>query len=236
MADEKDSVNEQPSVPAPEQSSVPTPANPAPANPAPVDDVRPDEPHADGVHSDARHATTAMLKAYAHPLRRRIAKAVAGRGHARAADVAADLGVAANSVSFHLRVLADAGLIEEAPEHARDKRDRVWKATEGSWNVGSPEHPIADEELGGTLMMALADDHVDMVRRVVAWAPEYVSGRDPVVHGTFAQANMRLTEAEFKELERRIHELIREVEDAHDPDDPDTRIWGLDIVAADDTI
>lgn len=193
-------------------------------------------PDARVVHPDAKNATTAMMKAYSHPLRRRIAKSVAGRGHARAADVAADLGVPANSVSFHLRVLADAGLIEEAPEHARDKRDRVWKATEGSWNVGSPEHPIADEVLGGVLMNALADDHLDMLRRVMAWAPEYVSGRDPVVHGTFSQANLRLTEAEFSELERRIHEVIKEVGDAHDPDDPATRIWGLDIIAADDAI
>ena len=211
MADEKAPAAAQPE------------ATPAPAEPA-------------ASHHDGRPATTAMLKAYAHPLRRRIAKSVAGRGHARAADVAADLGVPANSVSFHLRVLADAGLIEEAPEHARDKRDRVWKATAESWNVGSPEHPIADEELGGVLMNALADDHLEMLRRVMAWAPEYVSGRDPVVHGTFSQANLRLTEAEFKEIERRIHEVIRDAQDAHDPDDPATRSWSLDIVAADDTI
>ncbi|MGO1803018.1 MAG: hypothetical protein ACTHZW_10420, partial [Microbacteriaceae bacterium] len=53
-------------------------------------------PDGSSVHPDARQATTAMLKAYAHPLRRRIARAVAARGHARAADIAADLGVAAN--------------------------------------------------------------------------------------------------------------------------------------------
>src|SRR5690606_22496775 len=122
------------------------------------------------VHPDARNATSAMLKAYAHPLRRRIAKAVGARGHARAADIAADLGVPANSVSFHLRVLADADLIEEAPEHARDKRDRVWKAVEAAWNVGSPEHPVEDEVLGNTLMVSLVDEHFDMVRRVMRWA------------------------------------------------------------------
>lgn len=213
-----------------------SPADAQPDAEALQPDAKPVQPGSRLVHDDAKQATTAMLKAYAHPLRRRIAKSVAGRGHARAADVAADLGVAANSVSFHLRVLADAGLIEEAPEHARDKRDRVWKATEGSWNVGSPEHPIADEELGGVLMNALADDHIEMMRRVMAWAPEYVSGRDPAVHGTFSQANLRLTEAEFTEIERRIHEVIKEVSDAHEPDDPATRIWGLDIIAADDTI
>lgn len=187
-------------------------------------------------HPDARSATTAMMKAYAHPLRRRIAKAIAARGHARAADLAGDLDVAANSISFHLRVLADAGLIEAAPEHARDKRDRVWKPTDSAWNIGSPENPIEDEALGGVLMNALVDDHIDMTRRVVTWAREYVSGRDTATHGTFSQRSLRLTEAEFTEVERRIHEVIAEVAAAHDPDDPDTRFWSLDIVAADDTI
>ncbi|WP_300268219.1 helix-turn-helix domain-containing protein [Microbacterium sp.] len=195
-----------------------------------------DEEQRPAVHPDARNATTAMMKAYAHPLRRRIAKAVAARGHARAADLAGDLDVAANSISFHLRVLADAGLIEAAPEHARDKRDRVWKPTDGAWNIGSPENPIEDEVLGGVLMNALVDDHIDMTRRVVTWAREYVSGRDTTSHGTFSQRSMRLTEAEFTEVERRIHEVIAEVEAAHDPDDPDTRFWSLDIIAADDTI
>lgn len=48
------------------------------------------------------------------------------RDRLRAADIAEALGIAASTASFHLRVLADAGLIEEAPEHARDRRDRVW--------------------------------------------------------------------------------------------------------------
>ena len=188
------------------------------------------------VHPDARNATSAMLKAYAHPLRRRIAKAVGARGHARAADIAADLGVPANSVSFHLRVLADADLIEEAPEHARDKRDRVWKAVEAAWNVGSPEHPVEDEVLGNTLMVSLVDEHFDMVRRVMRWVPDYVAGRNPAVHGTFSQRNLRLTEAEFREIEHRINDAIQEVADAHDPDDPDSRFWTLDIIGADDRI
>ena len=188
------------------------------------------------VHPDEKHATTAMLKAYAHPLRRRIARAVAARDHARAADLAADLDVPANSVSFHLRVLADAGLIEEAPEFARDKRDRVWKVIDAAWNIGSPEHPVDDEILAGGVMAALTEDHIAMVRRVLAWAGEYVSGRDAATHGEFSQRNLRLSEAEFREMMRRINEVIDETTKAHDRDDPDSRFWSLDIIAADDTI
>lgn len=188
------------------------------------------------VHPDERHASSAMLKAYAHPLRRRIAKAVAARGHARAADLASDLDVPANSVSFHLRVLADAGIIEEDPEHARDRRDRVWKGVDGAWTVGSPEHPVEDELLGNALMTSLAEEHFAMVRRVLAWSTEYVSGREVEQHGTFSQRNLRLTGAEFSEMERRINDVITEITDAHDPDDSDSRFWTLDIIAADDTI
>ena len=188
------------------------------------------------VHPDERRATTAMLKAYAHPLRRRITRAVAARGHARAADLAAALGVPANSVSFHLRVLANAGLLEEDPEHARDKRDRVWKTTEGAWTLGSPEHPVEDEVLATSVMGELAEDHLALLRRVIAWSGEYISGRETAQHGTWAQRTLHLTEAEFRQLETRINDVITEATEAHDPDDPDTRFWNLDIIGADDTI
>lgn len=180
--------------------------------------------------------TTAMLKALAHPLRRRMAKVFTRREFARAADIAADLDVPANSVSFHLRVLADAGLIAEAPEHARDRRDRVWTAVPGSYSMGSPQHPAEDEMLSGVLMRTLVDDHFDMVQRMMAWGPEYFSGRSSEIHGTFSQRNLRLTEAEFLAMEKRIAEVIREAEEAHDRSDPDGRVWEYHIIAADDTI
>lgn len=68
----------------------------------------------------------ATLRALAHPLRQRIMWELAAREHLRAADLAKITGEPANSVSFHLRSLARAGLIEENPERARDSRDRVW--------------------------------------------------------------------------------------------------------------
>lgn len=180
--------------------------------------------------------TTAMLKAYAHPLRRQMIRLFARREHLRAADVAEDLGVAPNSASFHLRVLADAGLIEEAPEHARDRRDRVWKSRKGSINLGGPEHPVPDEALGTAMVRSLAEDHQEMMTRVVAWTPEYLSGRATEIHAAFSQRMVRLTESEFDAVMERVQEVITEAVDAHDPNDPDGRPWQIDILAADDTI
>jgi len=70
-----------------------------------------------------------VLRAIAHPMRIRILDELSATGPMRAADVAERLGVPANQASFHLRQLAKYGLVVEAPEAARDGRDRVWKAT-----------------------------------------------------------------------------------------------------------
>lgn len=180
--------------------------------------------------------TTAMLKAYSHPLRRRMLKLLTRQRFLRAADFAAALDVPANNASFHLRVLADAGLIEEAPEQARDRRDRVWTATKGAFNVGGPESPVADEELGNVLIRSLAEEHQDVVRRVIAWSPEYVAGRASEAHGAFTQRTVRLTEPEFEQLLKQMDKAVDAAVTAHDENDPDGRFWQIDIVAADDQI
>ncbi|KYJ96781.1 winged helix-turn-helix domain-containing protein [Microbacterium sp. CH1] len=185
---------------------------------------------------DAAFMTSAMLKAYSHPLRRQILRLIARRGFLRAADIAGALDVPANSASFHLRVLAEAGLIEEAPEQARDRRDRVWTGRKGALTVGGPENPVADEALGDAVVAALAEDHVDLLRRVVAWTPEYVSGRTTEVHASFVRRTIRLTEAEFDDVMHKINDVLSAADDAHDDTDPAGRHWQLDIVVADDTI
>ena len=68
-----------------------------------------------------------MLRGIAHPMRNRILEEMSAGGPMRAADVAERLGIPANQASFHLRQLAKYGLVEEAPELARDGRDRVWR-------------------------------------------------------------------------------------------------------------
>ena len=79
------------------------------------------------------------LRAIAHPLRNRILHELHATGPMRAADIAAALGVPANQASFHLRQLAKYGLAVEAPEAARDGRDRVWKPAQGEVNIDPTE-------------------------------------------------------------------------------------------------
>ena len=80
-----------------------------------------------------------VLRAIAHPVRNRILTELDAAGSLRAADLAALLDIPANQASFHLRQLAKYGLIEEDPDAARDRRDRVWRAAPGGLNVNLGE-------------------------------------------------------------------------------------------------
>ncbi|AJR18726.1 helix-turn-helix domain-containing protein [Pimelobacter simplex] len=68
-----------------------------------------------------------ILRAIAHPTRNRVLHELSAAGSLRAADIARRIDVPANQASFHLRQLAKYGLVEEDPEAARDRRDRVWR-------------------------------------------------------------------------------------------------------------
>ncbi|UTT60267.1 winged helix-turn-helix domain-containing protein [Cellulosimicrobium cellulans] len=137
----------------------------------------------------------AALRAIAHPLRQRILMELAVLGHARAADLARATGEPANSVSFHLRVLARAGMIVEAPEHARDRRDRVWKNVAQSYAVepGAPD----------------AVRHV--VRPALAWAEETFrrgSATGPREDRILALSTLALTPEQAAAMTREVEELI----------------------------
>ncbi len=68
-----------------------------------------------------------ILRAIAHPTRNRVLHELSAAGSLRAADIARLIDVPANQASFHLRQLAKYGLVEEDPDAARDRRDRVWR-------------------------------------------------------------------------------------------------------------
>lgn len=70
-----------------------------------------------------------VLKALSHPVRGRILRALAARSPMRVSDVAAEVHEPPNSVSYHLRQLAHAGIIERVtPDDAsHDGRESWWR-------------------------------------------------------------------------------------------------------------
>lgn len=134
----------------------------------------------------------ATLRAMAHPIRQEILSALAVREYARAADLAKLLGEPANSISFHLRTLAKAGLIVEAPEQARDRRDRVWRRVADRFEL--------HRKMPGT--MAVLAPMLDWLRETLE------SEADDSVHQEFSAGPEMLTKDEAEELGAELQAVI----------------------------
>jgi DNA-binding transcriptional ArsR family regulator len=65
-------------------------------------------------------------KAMSHPLRREMLRYLEQHGPATSTTLAGALGENTGTTSYHLRILADAGVIEEVPERAHG-RERWWR-------------------------------------------------------------------------------------------------------------
>ncbi|MEU9875286.1 ArsR/SmtB family transcription factor [Streptomyces phaeochromogenes] len=79
------------------------------------------------------------LRALAHPVRIRLLSELRSEGPATASTLAGVTGEAVSLISYHLRQLSKHGFIEEAPELARDARERWWRVREQmtSWSSAS---------------------------------------------------------------------------------------------------
>jgi DNA-binding transcriptional ArsR family regulator len=78
-----------------------------------------------------------LLVAYHHPVRRWLCELLAVGGPAKVGQLAARTGLAVGSVSHHIKALHRQGLIEPAPELARDTRESWWRARSQplAWSV-----------------------------------------------------------------------------------------------------
>jgi predicted ArsR family transcriptional regulator len=146
-----------------------------------------------------------MLRGIAHPVRNRILEELSAGGPARAADVAERLDIPANQASFHLRQLAKYGLVEEAPELARDGRDRVWRLVHESGLSVSLED-LAQQEGGKAAIAVFRKQWTAEAHRAIDRAEHAERQKDATV--AVSLSALRLTKQEAKELAGDLSELI----------------------------
>jgi DNA-binding transcriptional ArsR family regulator len=164
-----------------------------------------------------------VLRAIAHPVRTRILEELSASGPVRAADVARELGIPANQASFHLRQLAKYGLVEEAPEEARDRRDRVWRATAAEgYTVNLSQ--LADVPGGKAA--------VDVFRASkLAWLHDVVNDMFAIGRtegsGVFATSDhaLKLTDDEAHQLRQELDDVIESWADRTRGRDPGRRTY-----------
>ena len=173
--------------------------------PDPPRDVPPESPP--GVPPEAATVhDPRVLRAIAHPVRNRVLSELAATGTMRAADVARELGIPANQASFHLRQLAKYGLVEEAPEEARDKRDRVWRVADER-GVRLNLRELADSPGGEAAVSVFVRTAIAKGYRTIerAYATDGAEG----ALRTVTDESLRLTREEAAELAGEIDALIQ---------------------------
>ncbi|GAA1979538.1 helix-turn-helix domain-containing protein [Amycolatopsis minnesotensis] len=111
-----------------------------------------------------------MLAAMAHPLRRRLLDVLTVHGPATATMIAERTGQTVANVSHHLRVLHGSGLLEEAPELARDRKQRWWRRTSASlrWSSHDFTRDPADTAIAEAAQSLNLDRHTNLVRTWLA--------------------------------------------------------------------
>lgn len=158
------------------------------------------------------------LSAMANPFRSRMLDALSVDGPSTASGLAKRTGQAVGSVSHHLKVLAEAGLVVEAPELARDRRERWWRlvATATRWSRAE----FATD--AGAVTAALAAESLTLQRqfeRAQDWLANSESAGDWDDAAFATQIWLDLTPGELRELSAELVALIRRWRQRSEPDD-----------------
>ena len=166
-----------------------------------------------------------VMRAMAHPARLAIMEHLSDGVVATATECAEVCGLSPSATSYHLRALAKAGLVEEAPSRG-DGRERVWRAAQTSLlinaDANSPEAARAAWEL---LQLMLARDEEKIARWMDNAESEPKEWYDAA--GLIRQ-QLVLTAQELTELFRAVERLLEPYGRVERPDPPkDARKVGV---------
>lgn len=123
------------------------------------------------------------LKALAHPLRVRLLRLIAQRGPSTASALGRELGESSGTTSYHLRKLAEQGLIVEA-EEVGTGRDRYWTRPEGPLLIDSKAFRAREDtrDAVNLLLSELQRSRLDLLQEWEAqgdrWPEEWQDGSE----------------------------------------------------------
>lgn len=160
------------------------------------------------------------LRALAHPLRLRLLGLLRTLGPSTATRLAAACGESSALTSYHLRRLAEVGMILPADPGALTEvtvhaRDRWWVAASALTSTAPPAPgDDAGREAGTQFAHAVVTAHAERARlwldQQEHWAPEWAGA------ATLGDRQLRLTPAEARELGAEIAAVI----ERYRPQDP----------------
>jgi DNA-binding transcriptional ArsR family regulator len=169
--------------------------------------------------SDRMQITSAdVLAALSNLGRRRLLDVLAVDGPGTVSTLADRTGMAVGSVSHHLKVLLRAGLVEEAPSLAKDRREHWWQQASSSigWASKDFEDEPASQAIASAATTLNLEHHLAKVR---TWHAEAEEVRRPWEDAAFATDTwLQLTPDELLEMAGEVNQLLKRWHD-RSPDD-----------------
>ncbi|MGX7674778.1 ArsR/SmtB family transcription factor [Plantactinospora sp. DSM 117369] len=148
-----------------------------------------------------------QIRVLAHPLRARLLIALRSDGPATATRLAEALGTNTGATSYHLRQLADAGLVVEEPDRGSG-RQRWWRAAHqfSSWRrddfAGDPDALAAADWLHRNAVRL----HADLTERWITEQRDYpAEWRDAA---SFSDVLLRLTPPQLRQLNEELLAVV----------------------------
>jgi DNA-binding transcriptional ArsR family regulator len=162
---------------------------------------------------DRRIKDVGTLKALAHPLRAQLYRLLTIARTATASQLADQVDEAVSLVSYHLRKLAEHGLIEEAEARSEDGRERWWQPASEGVSIRDEDFRDAPEKAAAHTAASrlFFEQRADMFRRYLDerahWSDAWTTASES------AEWLLRLTPAELAELSREMYDVVRRYEE-----------------------
>ncbi|MEW9555235.1 ArsR/SmtB family transcription factor [Nonomuraea sp. NPDC050783] len=146
------------------------------------------------------------MRALAHPARLMILNRLGVEGSATATEVAQIAGITPSAASYHLRMLAKYGFVEDAPPRG-DGRERLWRTADRPLSVGvRPEDQPDVRDAKVSLMVAFRREaNEEAERALLGVEKETEEWRDATV---FNRTRVRVTAEELIRLNQEIMKLV----------------------------
>lgn len=162
---------------------------------------------------------TAVLRALAHPARMAILTHLGDGRSATATECAELVGLSPSATSYHLRALAKAGLVEDAPGRG-DGRERVWRGLGGHGYAvrmdrdADPEAKQAEREVIEAFLTWEDTRSRQYLARVDQEPPDWFDS------SFFNTAELIMTADELRKLGEDLHQLIEPYRRRYRPEPP----------------
>jgi DNA-binding transcriptional ArsR family regulator len=158
-----------------------------------------------------------LLRALSHPLRTQIMALLQRFGPSTATRLAERLGVNTGATSYHLRQLAEHGLVVEVTERG-NARDRWWRAAYRGTRVDDIDLVRSEPDLVTTFMHNIARENAGNLFRFIDELPTLPKGWQE--SATMNNYTLHLTARQLRELMEKVETLVesyRTEPDAHRP-------------------